>query len=132
MCQARQGRVHIVKYSPWEDAFGDRFKDLGVIRLAEWKGDVVSGGTAVFGTVIECDRALVIVPSEGQPITLSGEPVNWRTFPRSKYYENQLHVIYEDRIEIFSFNHDYFVDQETKRSGIRFAEFGRWGGRHGR
>lgn len=130
LCQARNGQVHIVKYTPWNDAFEDRFKDLGVIELAAWKGDVVSGGTALFGMVIESDNALVVVPSQGRPITLSGEPVNWRTFPRSKHYENQLHVIYGDRIEILSFNHDYFVDQETKRSGIRFREFSRARGRH--
>ena len=37
---------------------------------------------------------------------------------RSKQYENQLHVVYEDRLEIFSFNHDYFINQKSKLSGI--------------
>jgi len=132
LCQARNGTVHVIKYSPWEEEFEERFHDLGTIQLAAWKGDVVSGGTALFGTIIECDNAVVIVPSEGHPITLSGEPVNWRIFPRSKHYENQLHVIYEDRIEILSFNHDYFVDQEKKRSGFRFTKIDRSGGKHAR
>jgi len=100
--------------------FENRLDDLGIIKLSEFKGDVVSGRTALFGTIIECDNALVIVPSEGPQFTLSGEPVNWRIFPSSKHYENHLHIIYEDRIEIFSFNHDYFVDQDAKRSGIRY------------
>jgi hypothetical protein len=30
-----------------------------------------------------------------------------------------LHIIYNNRLEIFSFNHDYFVDQKEKFSGIR-------------
>jgi hypothetical protein len=37
--------------------------------------------------------------------------------------KNQLHVIYEDRLEILSFNHDYFVDQEAKLSGITYRRF---------
>lgn len=131
LCQAIDGAIHIVKYNPWKKEFENRFKDLGVLELAEWKGNIVSGGTALFGIIIECDNALVIVPSEGQSITLTGEPVNWRIFPKSKYYENQLHIIYEDRIEILSFNHDYFVDQKEKRSGIRFRNIGSWGGRYG-
>jgi len=50
--------------------------------------------------------------------TFAGEPVNWRIFPRSKHYENQLHIIYNDRLEIISFNHDYFVNQNEKWAGI--------------
>lgn len=38
-------------------------------------------------------------------------------------FKNQLHVIYEDRLEILSFNHDYFVDQEAKLSGITYRRF---------
>jgi hypothetical protein len=36
-------------------------------------------------------------------------------------YENHLHVILDDRIEIYSFNHDYFLDQEEKNIGIQFT-----------
>ena len=35
-------------------------------------------------------------------------------------YENHLHVILDDRIEIYSFNHDYFLNQEDKEIGIEF------------
>lgn len=119
LCQAQGQSVRVVRYSPWKEGLDERFQDLGVIELAAWKGDVIAGGIALFGIIIECDNALVIVRSDGPPFTLPGEPVNWRTFPRSKHYENQLHVIYEDRMEILSFNHDYFVDQMTKRSGLR-------------
>lgn len=38
-------------------------------------------------------------------------------------FKNQLHVIYEDRLEILSFNNDYFVDQEAKLSGITYRRF---------
>ena len=55
-------------------------------------------------------------------VWLSGEPINWRVFPRSKFYENHLHIVYPDRLEILSFNDDYFVDQEKKKAGIRYWE----------
>ena len=74
---------------------------------------------APFGSVIELDRSIVIVRSDDEILTLPGVSVNWRVFNRSKQYENQLHVIYERRLEIFSFNHDYFVDQKEKFSGVR-------------
>jgi len=47
-----------------------------------------------------------------------GESVHWRVFPRSENYSNQLHIIYEDHIQIVSFVHDYFVDQSQKLLGF--------------
>jgi hypothetical protein len=130
--------VRIVNYEPWAEEAQERLIDLGAIDLAAsgdsrtielspWKGQVVSGAVALFGTVIECENALVVVPSEGITMTFPGEVVNWRIFSRSIQYENQLHLIYDDRLEILSFNQDYFVDQNQKRSGIRHfpARFGR-------
>jgi hypothetical protein len=130
LCQAQDGRVTIVGYNPYREEEEKRLRPLGTIELLPWKGNVVAGGTALFGTIIECENAIVVVPSDGEPVAIPGEPVNWRVFPRSKHYENLLHIIYDNRIEIFSFNQDYFVDQKTKRSGIRFTEGRRWGGRY--
>ena len=93
------------------------FEAIGETRLSDWKGEVVSGGVALFGAIIECDNAIVVMKSNGESVTLAGEPVRYRVFNRSSYYENQLHVIYDDRLEIFSFNDDYFVEQTTKEFG---------------
>ena len=60
---------------------------------------------------------MVVYPSVGPPITLPGEPVNWRAFPRARHYQNQLHVVRDDHLEVLSFNHDYLVDQDSKRLG---------------
>jgi hypothetical protein len=133
LCQAVDRRISIVRYVPWEKDREARLKALGlidlaihpgaeVIDLAPWKGDVISANVAVFGTIIECENAIVVVPSDGPVLTLPGEPVNWRIFPRSVQYENQLHAVYHDRLEILSFNQDYFVDQERKLSGIRHTD----------
>lgn len=80
--------------------------------------NVVSTGTAPFGTVIEFSNRLLVMRSDGGVETFQGELVHWRVFPRSEYYSNQLHLIYEDRIEIISFVHDYFVDQQSKMAGF--------------
>jgi hypothetical protein len=65
------------------------------------------------------ERSLVIALSNGEFMTVEGEPVRWRVFPRSTNFTNQLHIIYDDRIEILSFVHDYLVKQEDKLAGIR-------------
>lgn len=120
LCQVRDNAVRVVRYSPNARTQDGLLQDLGTIEIEGWKGDVVSGRVAVFGIIIECDEAIVIKPSVGPVITLAGEPVRWRTFPGSARYENQLHVIYENRLEVFSFTHDYFVNQTEKRVGYRF------------
>jgi hypothetical protein len=106
--------VDVVRYSPYR---GDELTPLGSFQIQEWKGAIVSGGVAPFGAIGEFEHALVIMPSTGRPVTLPGEPVRWRVYPRSTYYQNHLHVIYENHFEVLSFNHDYFVDQETKIFG---------------
>lgn len=128
-CQAHAQVVSITRYTPWAEQDETQLENLGsvdlgpeTIQLASWKGGVVAGGLAPFGVIIECENAVVIAPSEGNPITVPEEPINWRIFPRSIQYENQLHVICNDRLEIYSFNQDYFVDQTQKVLGTRHFE----------
>lgn len=117
LCQAATNSIKVVKYEPWLYEAENRVHYLGTVNFEPWKGDIVSAATANFGVIVELEHALVIFPSAGDTITLRGEPVNWRVFQRSKHYENQLHVIYEDRLEILSFNHDYLVNQKEKILG---------------
>ena len=121
ICQALQGTIKVARYTPWADADDERIQSLGNIRFAPWKGDIVSASTASFGVIVELENAIVVLPSAGRPITLRGEPVNWRVFPRSRHYKNQLHVVYDDRLEVLSFNHDYLVDQKSKLLGTKFS-----------
>lgn len=116
ICSARDGVMTVARYVPWFDD-PDRLRILREIHLDPWKGNPVSGEVAPFGSIIELDNCIVVVRSDDEVFTIRGTPVNWRVFNRSKQYENQLHVIYDDRLEIFSFNHDYFLDQDEKVSG---------------
>lgn len=129
LCQVRQNAIRVVKYEPWKRDESP-IRELGDIRFESWKGEIVSACTTNFGMIVELENALVVFPSDGRPVTIPGEPVNWRVFPRSRRYENQLHVCYEGRMEIYSFNHDYLVDQQQKLSG--FTVFGQKGNRRSR
>ena len=114
-----EGRVGVTKYTPHAKK-PPTFTFKGDIPLEdpETGASVVAARAASFGSVIEKDDALLVMLSTGDSLSLVGEPTNWRVFPRSKNYINHLHVIYGDRLEIWAFTHDYFVDQESKLSGI--------------
>lgn len=114
--QYHDGVIDVKSYDPDTKTL---FKDLGKIDLSLSDDDVISANVAPFGTVVECDNSLVIALSNGEFMTIKGEPVRWRVFPRSKNFTNQLHIIYDDRIEILSFVHDYFVNQKEKLAGTR-------------
>lgn len=94
------------------------FDSRGVIKGAPDPRKVVSTGTAPFGAVIELNDQITVIRSDGVVDVFPGEPVHWRVFPRSEHYSNQLHIVYEDRLEIISFVHDYFVNQKNKLAGF--------------
>jgi hypothetical protein len=134
ICMARGGLLQVIRYLPFRKyrrALTERIADVPLaqttnISLAEWKGTPVSGDNAVFGSILELDNCLVIARSDNNVDTLKGEPVSWRVFAKSRHYTNQLHVVYEDRIEILSFNHDYFVEQRGKKLGEPHKEGRSW------
>jgi len=96
------------------------FSEAKKIEIEPWKGEVINGGSALFGNIVECENAMFVLKSDNTSFTIPGPILRWRVFPRSIFYQNHLHVIQEDRIEIFSFNHDYFVPQKEKQSGFIF------------
>jgi hypothetical protein len=77
----------------------------------------VAVATAPFGTVLQFGNQLHVMRSDGEQDIISGDIVTWRVFPRSLNYANQLHVVFDDRLEIYAFLHDYFVDQQSKEFG---------------
>ena len=84
---------------------------------------VIGGGAAYFGNIIEFMDGLWVVRTDNQ-ITKINKPVTrWRIFPRSINYENQLHVILDDCLNVYSFNHDYFISQVEKTMGMSFSVF---------
>jgi hypothetical protein len=96
----------------------DLFRTLGSKELDIDPSQIVATGTAPFGSIVELPDRLVVLRSDDQVNVFPGEPVHWRVFPRSEHYSNQLHIVYEDRIQIVSFVHDYFVEQKSKLTGF--------------
>ena len=120
ICQVTNGSIRVAKYEPWNET--SPLRRLGVLPLARHGDAVVSAKVALFGTVVELDSRLIVICSDGTTLDIRGEPVSWRVFPRSLHYENHLHVIHDDRLEVLSFNHDYRVDQHAKVSGISLGK----------
>lgn len=119
------GGIEVADYNPNTNKTSNKSKktrDMFDVRSHVGQSidfdNVVSTGTAPFGTVIEFNDSLMVMRSDDAVDIFDGELVHWRIFPRSEHYSNQLHLLYEDRIEIISFVHDYFVDQLSKLYGF--------------
>ncbi len=99
-----------------------KFDFLDSIQLEQWQGDIIGGGTAYFGVIIELENSIVVVTSNNNIITIPRTASRWRVYPRSRNYENHLHIITDQYLEVYSFNHDYFVSQDNKVAGIRYVD----------
>ncbi len=117
LCQLGNKKLRIMKYAPFAESQEDYYYHLGVLEVPISKKDLVSARTAHFGTIIETHDALYVFRTDNEVTIIPGEPIMWRIFPDSVDYRNQLHVIYPNHMCIWSFNHDYFVEQKSKLTG---------------
>jgi len=124
LCYATSKSIHIVKYAPFKEP-NERFIIFGSVRaIRESKiNTIITADSSLFGYILEYENGLLVIYGPDESFWINGEPVNWRVFPRSVFYTNHLHVINDEAITIFSFNHDYFVNQETKKVGIRHSAY---------
>lgn len=119
---ANQTGIEIVKFSNNKKSLEENkaFSMMDHYKR-EIKKDIIGGSTAYFGNIIEFLDGLWVIRSDNQ-ITRINKPVTrWRIFPRSINYENHLHVILDDRLDVYSFNHDYFISQANKTMGLEFS-----------
>lgn len=119
--RARDNMLEVVTFNNYakdEDYFSRKHQ----FQFQAWKGNILKGGVAYFGTIIECQNALVVLMGDDDFFNIQGAVTRWRVYPRSLNYENHLHVIHDNRIEIYSFNNDYFRDQKNKDIGLKFSE----------
>jgi len=112
-----QSRIEDERFFSKQDSeyYYNGFTKSKFIPLQQWKGYVISGNTSHFGTIIECENALVIIQNNDSFYNIPGPIVRWRCFPKSKNYTTHLHVILEDRIEIYSFINDYFFNKNLSK-----------------
>jgi hypothetical protein len=89
-----------------------------MLEVSDLTNDAIDGAATVFGIAVEMDQALLLRGVDGS-ISSFGQPVNWRTYPRSHRYLNQLHVTYDDCLSIFAFVDDYFISPEHRGPAVR-------------
>ena len=130
---AGNGRLTATRYTQnkIENGIASASVGLGRVDLEHANERATAGGAAVFGTVVELAGGIVVVESDETQFRIEGPVTRWKTYPRAMNYENHLHVILEDRLEVFAFYRDYFVDQREKRFGIEYQadasyRFRRW------
>jgi len=82
-------------------------------------GDPIAAAVGVFGLAVEYDTKLRVVLSNGSTIELE-PPARWRVFPRSNFYENHIHFIQDDHLEVAAFVQDAEVQQGTKLVGVPY------------
>lgn len=88
------------------------------LKFSELTEDAIGGAAAVYGILVEMDSSLLLRGIDGS-ISAFGQPVNWRTFPRSKNYLNQLHLTYDDCISVLAFPDDYFPTKDRGPAAYR-------------
>lgn len=114
---AADGGLTIVKYIQENIGGKSAFKELKFMPFQQWKGEIINAGVTSFGTIVECENALVILQSNNEVTNIKGPITKWRVFPRAVRYDNHLHVVKDDKLEIYSFNHDYYTKQANKHHG---------------
>lgn len=115
-------KLHILKFinSPNISKGESYYKYLNSMELPSNIGRIIGAGASYFGIVLEFTKGVLILRSDGNVTTIPEEVIRWRIYPRSKNYLNHLHLIFNDRIEIYSFNHDALINQRTKRIGLEY------------
>lgn len=112
--------IELVRFRNYTSGEQKRFSEPMLVSDDLKRGNIISARTAYFGSIIEYDNAIVVLLSDDTEYIIDGQITRWRIYPRSFNYENHLHVIKDDCIEIYSFNNDYFIDQEEKALGISY------------
>lgn len=121
LVMASRSKLYVENWNPWLRRHGvDVQRSMfgrHTVSINDLTEEAIDGSAAVFGIIVEMDSSLLVSGVDGT-IKSFGEPVNWRIFPRSRRYLNQMHVIYEDYISIFAFIEDYFIPLETRGPAV--------------
>lgn len=72
-------------------------KKSKVIEFNSWKGRILSGGSAIFGNIIECENALVIIHKNSFE-NIPEEVVTWKVNNNNPHYLNHLGIVFENKI----------------------------------
>lgn len=104
------------RISAYRFAASGKRRLLGERQLPGDAREIVSVRSALFGVIVEFDEAVVVIKGDGTLVDFEGEPVNLSTFSRSRRYENQLHLITDDSIQVKSININFEDEDFLKKS----------------
>lgn len=124
-------KIEVVRFhnGSAERAPQEKFSRLAQYDLLDVSSRPISASSSVFGSIIEYDDRLIVMQSDGEVFCLNAPVTRWRIYPRSINYQNHLHVLLDDCMHIYSFNHDWLQNQWTKQMGSEYVEMerqGRW------
>lgn len=97
--KATDGGIIRVKYHQQDQSFSG----YKYIPFQPWKGRILGASAAPFGSIIECEKAIVVMKDESNYHNIPGEAARWRVFSKNPLYSNQLHIVYENKVSIFIF-----------------------------
>ncbi|MEA0553573.1 hypothetical protein U1P98_06550 [Lysinibacillus irui] len=73
------------------------------ISFQSWKGDLVAGAGTSFGTVVECENAMIVIFKNHEFVNIPGEVIRWKSYKSNERYGNLLGMIYDDEIVFRAF-----------------------------
>lgn len=118
--RANRSGFNIISFNNYEKS--KRFTKRDDFKKKLSKGNIIGAASAFFGNIVEFESGLKAILTDGNVLDINQPITRWRIYPRSFNYENQLHVLLEDEMRIYAFNHDYFISQIDKILGIDFKD----------
>lgn len=84
--------------------------------------EIVGLSETSFGLVIETKKEIMVIRSDYAKLDLypTEEVTRWRTYPHSRNYENQMTLIFDDRVEFVAYTHDFPIKEKIKDFGFKF------------
>jgi hypothetical protein len=126
ICSTEYRQIRVFQYSELTNQPSYSTRNLESVVLSSEPGAAVRADVAPFGLIVEFENAFVVRTTGGDLIELPPEPVRWRCYPRAKHYFDQLHVVYDDRLMVYSFTEDSFATR-NRPIGSRIPHI--WSGR---
>lgn len=120
--RARGNGFNVVSFNNYEEH--KRFNKQKDFKKNLTKGRIIGGASAFFGNIVEFENGLRVILTDNSVLDINQPVTKWRIYPRSLNYENQLHVLLEDEMRVYAFNHDYFISQIDKVLGIEYKDEG--------
>ncbi|MDQ0254121.1 hypothetical protein J2S74_001494 [Evansella vedderi] len=75
------------------------------LNFQGWKGEIIAGAGAAYGTIVECENALVVIFKDKSVMNIPGEVVRWKSYKSKERYSNILGIIYDEELVLTAFNY---------------------------